>query len=125
MTKELQQIEHNGTVWSVGSKVLVSARMNSYLATISRITDGRGGTIYTKRSNDSNYEPAYDLRGIQRGGDCWSRANISPATQKDIDLIKGRAAICQLGKYKWSTLSPEIAIEIRNYLREKYSLEIK
>jgi hypothetical protein len=125
-TKQLEKLDGpSGIVWAVGDKVIVSDRLSEYVATITRITDGRGGTIYTKKINRENApEIAYDTTGRGRGADIWNTKDIHPATQEDISRIKGKVARLQLSNFKWIQLSPDIAIEIRDYLRVKYNLEI-
>ena len=114
---KLEKIEHNGITWTVGDKVVVRTNHNSYIAIISRITDGRGGTIYVKSKNGENN---FDLLGNQRGTDIWNGSIIERATQEDTKLMRGKIAISRLKNFNWASLSPELAIEIRDFLKENY-----
>jgi len=125
-TKQLEKLDGpNGIVWAVGDKVVVVARHSEHISTITRITNGRGGTIYVKAAREDAPEIAYDSKGRQRGSDLWNHNDISPATQEDIARIKGKVARLQLSRFSWVNLPPDIAMEIRDYLRVKYNLEIK
>ena len=67
--KELQELGE----WKVGEKVVVDRRMREYIRPITKITDGRGGTIYVENSK-------YDSKGWERGRDTWSRGMIHKLT---------------------------------------------
>ena len=128
-TKKLEKLEKldgpNGIVWMVGDKAVVVARHFEFIVTITRITNGRGGTIYAKAAREDAPEIAYDSKGRQRGSDSWNHNDISPATQEDITRIRAKVARLQLSRFSWVNLHPDIAMEIRDYLRVKYNLEIK
>lgn len=115
--KELDRLEVNDELtWEVGQKVVVDRRMIESIRTISRITDGRDGTIYVKEGNS---ETAFDRFGNQRGADTWSRARMDPATESDVKRVKGKVARHQLARFDWVNMDPNKAMEIRDLLREK------
>ena len=104
--KELQALGP----WKVGMLVLITkGGMGSYesITPITRITDGRGGTIYTK-------DLSFDLSGRERSEEKWHTAYMSTATLDDAIRIKGMNARNRLGKVKWNELDPKKATEIEN-----------
>jgi len=109
--KELQELEQ----WKVGQKVIVHGNSNGCfrdsIATITRITDGRGGTIYTD-------DYAFDLRGCERSSDTWHSKFIEPATEEDRMRIKGEVSKSWLVGYRWPNLTGEQAIKIEALLKE-------
>jgi hypothetical protein len=73
----------------VGQDVLVTTTYEEYLSAITRITDGRGGTIYVKKPK-SGVEQAYNQHGNSRGGDGWHTSTIRVPTQEDLNNLKRR-----------------------------------
>jgi hypothetical protein len=115
--KELDRLEVNDNLtWEVGQRVVVDRRMNESIRTVTRITDGRDGTVYVKEGKS---ETAFDRFGNQRGADTWSRARMEPATESDVKRVKGKIARNQLSRFEWHELDPDKALEIRDLLREK------
>ena len=109
-TKNLTEIGQ----WKVGQPVLVQmggASRRESIAPISKITDGRGGTIYVG-------EQLFDTDGHQRTSDSWNRAFIQPATEADVIRIKGKNARFRIANYDWQNLDPSKAIEIEKLLNE-------
>ena len=110
MSKELTELGQ----WKVGQMVLVIGSMNSGyegIKPISRITDGRGGTIYVE-------DKAYDIYGGLRGGDTWNKWNIQPATDADAIRIRGTNARRRIANFKWNDLDPAKAVEIEKILND-------
>lgn len=124
-TKELQELGK----WKVGQKVLITGSGGSggYEAVrpITRITDGRGGTIYVdikpQIAHSITYVPhelSFDEHGSERGGDTWSRKHIDIATEADTIRIKGKNAMKRLACVEWQNLTPEKALEIEKLLND-------
>jgi len=107
MAKELQELGN----WKVG--MLVYDNGNSYrpesLTRITRITDGRGGTIYVGESS-------FDINGSQRGSDTWSKQRIQVATPVDLQRIKENNAIERLSRFDWKSLRGDQAVIIQDTL---------
>ena len=123
-TKELYSLEAklhsigpNGEsvkhTWEVGQKVVLSTSMGEGVATITRITDGRGGTVYVGKE-------MFDASGSLRGGDTWQRRKIEPLTQEKYNEILAQNIREKLKRFNWGSLPNEIAIEIISHLRGKY-----
>ena len=106
--KELQELGQ----WKVGMRVLHTGSSigGESIYTVSRITDGRGGTIYI--GND-----AYDIEGSSRGGSTWHHTHISPATAEDIQRIKGKVANSYLRNYDWQELTGEQSLRAEEALK--------
>jgi hypothetical protein len=115
--KELQELGQ----WKVGQLVALFHHGSiTGLRKITRITDGRKGTIYV--SNKTNivgeiYETAYDSNGNLRTPDRWSNCSISPATEAHIKTIKISKAYNFLQSFNWQTLSPDQAIQIAETIK--------
>ena len=107
-TQELQELGE----WKVGLPVLLTkGGIGSYesITKITRITDGRGGTVYAG-------DLSFDIHGRGRSGDKWHSANIQPATEEDRIRIRGMNARNRLSKIKWHELDPKKALEIETLL---------
>ena len=107
-TQELQELGG----WKVGMTVLVTeggAGNYESITPITRITDGRGGTIYAKNLS-------FDIHGRERSGDSWHITHIQPATDEDRIRIRGKNARHRLSKINWNELDPKKAIEIEALL---------
>ena len=109
MSKELTELGE----WKVGQKVLLrfGNMGQESITSITRITDGRGGTIYL---NDM----AFNVNGSQRGGGVWDRSHISVGTEADVIRIRGKNARYRLSKVSWMELDPAKAIEIEKLLND-------
>lgn len=109
MAKELTELGQ----WKVGQKVLLTTgniRQES-IVPITKITDGRGGTIYVGNM-------LFDIMGAQRGNDIWYKSYIAPATEEDAMRIRGKNSRHRLSKVKWLELDPKKAIEIEKLLND-------
>lgn len=97
-TIELQELDK----WKVGQAVVVyRGRNDEYLSKVTRITNGRNGTIYV---NDLSF----DLQGWERGNqDHWNRTSISPATGEDIARIIAANRRTKVCTYRWRDLSDD------------------
>lgn len=125
--KELQTISSpdNKNIWTVGGKVAVSKRgYDTAIRTISRITDGRGGTIYIPCTNmlgNVTGEDAYDLYGRGRGGGDWDSITIRPIGEIEETEIKKKFLANKLRqglqKKGWSGVPDDIIIGIYEYLK--------
>lgn len=106
--KELQELGQ----WKVGQQVYIEGSSLRCIKTISRITDGRDGTIYV---NDKGGIGAYsfDIHGWERGGNEWRRVHIVPATEEHKKMLKAMWARTRLQAIKWSELSDDKALEIQ------------
>ena len=115
--KELNELpskcRENPFVWTVGQKIVESIGENKSIKAISRITDGRGGTIYVSGT-------AYDASGRQRGGDIWYGSHISPATDADYKELAGSVSKARLSRFRWGNLPDEVAVDAIKLLSEKY-----
>jgi hypothetical protein len=106
MTKTIELQELNK--WKVGQTVVVyrPGNSNEELNKVTRITNGRNGTIYIK-------DMAFDLVGRERGNqDIWHRKSINPATAGDIARIKTanrRSVVCA---YQWKDLRDDQIISV-------------
>jgi hypothetical protein len=105
--KELQELGQ----WKVGQYVTINSRYGKSICPITKITDGRGGTIYAGNSK-------FDERGNLRGGDIWNTETITLATDEDRIEIKGRNAKYRLSEVDWSKLNNSKAIEIEKLLND-------
>jgi len=118
--KELQELKgtpsyrhySKGVTWTVGMEVFIQSDRHMSIRPISRITDGRGGTIYVGES-------AYDKSGRKRASGDWHFGYISPATDKDRAIIVGKNNKAKLERFKWSSLTPEQATEIITLLTKE------
>lgn len=97
-TVELQKLVHGDTTWFVGQRVAVSDAFGLRLNKISRITSGRGGTIYVGKSS-------FTADGSLRGSGSWPTKSIRPATDEDIENVKARIVKIRLSKINWDKLS--------------------
>lgn len=105
--KELQELGE----WKVGQEVLIRGSGLS-IRPITRITDGRGGTIYAG-------DNSFDKNGRQRGGDGWLYLRyITPVTEEDRIEITGKNARFRISHVEWHNLEPSKAIEIEKLLNE-------
>ena len=115
-TKELQELGQ----WKVGETVTTFQRGTiTGFRKISRITDGRGGTIYVYNKNISLevYETAYDIYGNQRGADIWNTCSIEPTTDAHRQIAKEAKAYNFLQDFNWKTLTPAQAIQIADTIK--------
>ena len=107
--------------WEVGMRVLLTGGIDTgtsdIITVIRRITDGRGGSIYTK-----NY--SFDKNGHQRGGNSWFIKFIRPATVEDVNRVVGQKYKNSLSHFEWRKLSREDAITIVKFMKEKLRLDI-
>lgn len=115
--KDLQELGQ----WKVGNKVIVSHRGSSlqpdYTAPISRITDGRNGTVYIKvKRSLEEIERAYDKNGFERGGDVCSSSIIEPATPEKIEKLVAERTKIRLRYFDWNKLTDTQALQLDTYL---------
>jgi hypothetical protein len=96
--KELQELGQ----WKVGQIVVSHSGGTGgveRLLKITRITDGRGGTIYIE-------DIAFDLYGHERtSNSAWHSKSISPATEEDIKRIVLEDMRRYLQNFDWSKQS--------------------
>lgn len=99
--------------WKVGQKVNLTNRYGTdRIITIQRITDGRGGTLYTEKMS-------FDKDGRERGvTDSWAFTRIKPAEEADYIRILGNNAKMRLSKIKWDDLEPAKALMIEKILHD-------
>jgi hypothetical protein len=96
--KELPTITApSGIVWTVGQKVIVYGTQTRHVGEISRITDGRGGTIYVG-------EASYDINGHQRGSTLWGGSHLELSTPEALQAIRAERAKNLLSKFNWHSL---------------------
>jgi hypothetical protein len=110
--KKLQELGK----WKVGQTVCVKHRDNVEIDIISRITDGRGGTLYL-----TNSEKSFDLEGLSRGKtNCpvWGRYTyISEVNKQEIENIKTNSIRTSLSKINWHEVSNEKILQINEFLK--------
>jgi len=102
MAKELNELG----AWKVGQRVVAGRAGAEHLDKITRITDGRGGTIYIDTM-------AFDIRGRRRGEDSmWESTGIYPATDRDIKriVVKGKRQF--LYSNPWASLTDDQIIQV-------------
>lgn len=110
-TIELESLEGNTwnakVLWEKGKNVLLNSSSGQRITPITRITSGRGGTIYIGNQ-------AFDSRGNERGGDTWSRTSIQHITpEQEAEIRKTfrvKKLIRRLEKLNWNNV-PEEKIE--------------
>jgi len=112
--KELQELGK----WKVG---MLGYDNGSSLAgpsvvKITRITDGRGGTLYINSGRLS--EKTFDINGNERGGSTWHRRHIEPATEEDLLNIQGMVIKSRLTAFNWRRLSNENAVKVEEFLNQ-------
>jgi hypothetical protein len=105
--KELQELGK----WKVGQKVTLRGNNSLSIKPITKITDGRGGTIYA-----GDYK--FDERGRERTSDSWHFRTITPATHEDQIELSGKIARNRLYKVEWLELDYEKAIKVEKFLNE-------
>jgi len=115
MANELQGLGQ----WKVGQEAIDT--YNRATGKISRITDGRGGTLYVAFSNSlgtGTYEVAYDIHGRKRGDD-WSRSQLAIHTPEmklaQMRLNRRR----KLAMFDWPSLPFDQSDAIVAFMREK------
>ena len=110
-TEELTQLEG----WSVGQVVAEEGRGASLtspkLVKITRITSGRGGTIYIGNQ-------AYDKSGFSRGTDTWGGMKISVATPEVVRAIHAKRAKAFLHSVHWDSLTDDQALTMYTEYRK-------
>ena len=108
MSKELTELGE----FKVGDKVCIEGDLGrKCISTITKISDGRGGTIYAS-------EMLFDKNGSQRGADTWHKSYMRVATEADVIDIRGKNARNRISKYKWLDLDPAKALEIEKLLND-------
>ncbi len=114
-TKNLDELGQ----WKVGMEVYVANNLQGFvIGKVVRITDGRDGTIYaTFGSNPS--ETAYEINGMERGGDKWHTTHLYPLTNEKKIEIAMFFRKEKLRSFKWDELTVEQASEIVVFMREK------
>ena len=119
MTEQLKELGK----WKVGHKAVLQQFLGTEsIQTITRITNGRGGTIYVSISKNSDV--AFDINGTERGGANWHPRTIQPATDEDIKQIRCNYIKFLLKQYDWSKLTEEQTINFFEYLN-KSEISIK
>jgi hypothetical protein len=109
MANDLQELGE----WKVGMEVVVNGPYNSRkISKISKITDGRGGTVLVD-------DKTYDARGFGRGGDVWTRYHIVPLTPELKMEVILEVRKSKLDNFHFNTLTPEQASEIVLFMRSK------
>ena len=109
--KELKELGE----WKVGQEVIVYGSGFAHTNTISkitRITDGRGGTIYIEKT-------AYDRWKHERTSDSWYSKYIKIATESDKEEVIQESQKRKLDNFKWNTLPGSLATEIITLMRNK------
>lgn len=119
MPKELQELGE----WKVGMEALMehggSSLSPDEIVVVSRITDGRNGTIYIKSRNPAvTTEYAFDTHGNQRGGGAWSSAYIKPLTEEMRTKLQQQNRRSKLVHFKWKELPFEQSDKIVAFMRE-------
>jgi hypothetical protein len=109
--KELQELGK----WKVGMLGYDngSSITSPSVVKITRITDGRGGTLYINSG-----EKTFDISGNERGGSPWHRRHIEPATEEDLRNIQGRVIKSRLTAFNWRRLSNENAVKVEEFLNQ-------
>jgi hypothetical protein len=103
--KELQELGK----WKVGQKVTLRGNNSLSIKPITKITDGRGGTIYA-----GDYK--FDERGRERTSDSWHFRTITLTTDEDRLEIAGKNARNKLYQVEWQKLDYREAIAIEQFL---------
>lgn len=128
--KELQEITAtDGTVWKVGDKVLLTrcGLAGEAICPITRITDGRGGTIYVGDGNLATGEPyeiPFDLKGNKRASNDWSTTGIQLATDEDYTRIRRKRMRNRIANVAWGSLPLEVAEKVYNALLTVEELKV-
>jgi len=107
--------------WTVGQTVIVrnhGSLSDQRVTTITRITSGRGGTIYVG-------DLAYDSRGHQRGSDTWGGSSLYPATPEAVKEIKSAKARKLLAGFPWSKLSDDDILKLWEEVKAKSLSRVK
>ena len=99
--------------WEVGQKVIYSSQMGESIVAITRITDGRGGTVYVGKE-------MFDASGQARGGGSWSTRSIHPLTEEKKNSIIGANVRAKLSGFNWNTLPDDVAKEAIALLRKSF-----
>ena len=107
--------------WYVGQKVIEETHLSKRLTTITRITDGRGGTLYTeyKSLGATVNINAYDKDGWMRGGGAWSKSRIQPATPEAVKELKVQITRRKIEQISWRKIPDDTILEIKDFLNEK------
>lgn len=87
-----------------------------YITKITRITDGRGGTIYV---GEAPREKVFDIRGHQRGETGFSGSYIRIATLEDSKKLALDIRKRKLESFNFHGLTPEQCSEIVLFMRSK------
>ena len=116
MSNELQELGK----WKVGQEVIDT--YNSFTGKVSRLTDGRGGTVYVavpQTLGAGTYEVAFDINGKKRGTDTWSRSQLEVLTP-DMKLgLERRGRRRKLAMFDWSGLPFDQSDAIVTFMRDK------
>ena len=107
MSKQLTELGQ----WKLGQKVLISNTETESITSITKITDGRDGTIYVS-------DKKFNVNGKQRHAEVWHKFYIEVAKEEDYIRIKGKNARYRLSKVKWLDLEPTKALEVQKLLND-------
>lgn len=130
--KELQSLAANDGAypWTVGGLVAVEDQNGTSIRTVSRITDGRGGTVYVqyKRADGTIREVAYDANGNLRGGNTWTRDHARPISEEQAQAIrntnKSRRIASQLLKHDWYKVEQDKLLRLHETLVNDFGINL-